>query len=166
MPERKGFSEVLHPSRVRIANPLSRMRNVLSPEILMAHDPEHGMKEYVLIFRMDISPASQPGPELMKVRMDAWMEWINGIAAKNQLAAGGNHLSVTNARLIRSPAVITEGPYTINHESVAGYILIRARGIANATAIARDCPILQGEGTSVEIRETELPGEMKDVRRK
>lgn len=124
------------------------------------------MNEYVLVFRMDITtPAAQPPPEQMKDYMAAWMAWVNRIAADDRLAAGGHHLSSTTARLLRPHNTVLEGPYTANHESIAGYIVIRATGIDDATRIAQRCPILQGEGTSVEVRETGTPAEMEKARR-
>ena len=35
----------------------------------------------------------------------------------------------------------------------AFYIIIKAKDLDDAVSIAKDCPILQGEGTSVEVRE-------------
>jgi hypothetical protein len=40
----------------------------------------------------------------------------------------------------------------VNNESVAGYILIFAKDMDEAVHIAKACPILLGEGTSVEVR--------------
>jgi len=47
------------------------------------------------------------------------------------------------------------------NESVTGYIIILAKDIAVAVHIAKKCPILQGEGTSVVVRETFIPWTMK-----
>ena len=123
------------------------------------------MKECVLIFRMDITTEEvQPTKEQMEVYMHRWMLWINNISERGQLANGGNHFS-REGKLLRSQNVITDGPYTKDKESVTGYIIIHAKNIDDAVSIANDCPILQGEGTSVEVRETATPGTMKDVKR-
>jgi len=119
------------------------------------------MKEFVLIFRMDIlTPEAQPTVEQMESYMKDWMEWIIDISDQGQLAEGGNHLS-NSGTVLRSTDRMTGEPYTVNNESVSGYILILANDINDAVRIARKCPILQGEGTSVEIRETATPGDMK-----
>ena len=111
------------------------------------------MKEFVLLFRMDITTKdAQPTKEQMKSYMVDWMEWINEIAALGQLVDGGNHLSL-EGKVIRHNNVISDGPFTVNNQSVAGYILILANDMDGAMIIAEKCPILQGEGTSVEIRE-------------
>lgn len=118
------------------------------------------MKEFALLFRMDITTESaQPTQEQMDIYMQDWMKWIQAITQKGQLAEGGNHFS-RGGRLIRAKRNISEGPYTFNNESVAGYVLIFAKDLDDATLIAEKCPILNGEGTSVEIRETATPGSM------
>jgi hypothetical protein len=112
------------------------------------------MKEFLLIFRMDIlTKEVQPSPEQMELYMADWMEWINAMSSKGQLAPGGNHLLPTG-KLLRPNDELIEGPYVAHKESIAGYILILADNIDDAVCIARNCPILQGEGTSVEVRET------------
>jgi len=120
------------------------------------------MKEFVLLFRMDITtPEAQPTPEQMEVYMKDWMEWINDISTQGQLADGGNHLS-NKGTVLRSKNRLNEEPYTSNNESVSGYIIILAENRNHAVSIARKCPILQGEGTSVEVRETATPGNISN----
>jgi hypothetical protein len=110
------------------------------------------MNEFVLFFRMDIlSPEAQPSPEQIEMYMDQWQQWIDVLSSQNKLAEGGNHLSAKGT-VIRPNNAFTEGPYEVNNESVAGYILIRAKDMDEAVALAKKCPILNGEGTSVEVR--------------
>lgn len=112
------------------------------------------MKEYALIFRMDIlTKESQPTPDQMKEYMQQWMKWINGISSTGQLVNGGNHFKYSG-KVIRPKNKVSNEPYVANKESIAGYILIQAKDMKGAEAIAKKCPILNGEGTSVEIRET------------
>ena len=116
------------------------------------------MKDYVLMFRMDITTAqAQPSPEQMKVYMEQWTNWVNGISSGGRLADGGNHFS-RGGKVLKPHNTITDGPYTANRESVAGYLVIHAKDMNDAVGIAEKCPILAGEGTSVEVRETASPG--------
>ncbi len=116
------------------------------------------MKEFVLLFRMDItSKEAQPTEEQMKTYMQQWTEWIDTIANKSQLVEGGRHFSRKGRILLPGNQVI-EKPYTAEDISVAGYIIILARNMEDATVIAGKCPILNGQNTSVEIRETATPG--------
>jgi len=123
------------------------------------------LKEFVLMFRMNITtPEAQPTPEQMEVYMKDWMEWINDISACGQLADGGNHLS-NFGTVLRSNNRTIEEPYISNNEAVTGYIIILAKNEKDAVSIARKCPILMGEGTSVEIRETSTPGDIQSTKR-
>jgi hypothetical protein len=123
------------------------------------------MKEFVLLFRMDItSPDAQPSPKQMELDMVDWMEWMDYITDKGQLAEGGNHLAYSG-KVIQSYNGIIEGPYTVKKESVTGYIIILAKDIDDAVHIAKKCPILQNEGNSIEIRETVTPWTMNTTKR-
>jgi hypothetical protein len=123
------------------------------------------MKEFVLLFRMDITTIeAQPTEEQMNIYMQQWMQWINYISEKGQLAGGGNHL-IPDGRVLSPNNIITKGPYISNRESVAGYIIILADNIDDAVRIAQKCPILQGEGTSVEVREAATPATIKKTNR-
>jgi hypothetical protein len=111
------------------------------------------MNKFVLFFRMDITtPEAQPSHEQMENYMKQWDKWISGIAAKKKLAEGGTHLS-TKGKVLKPDNQIVDGPYKANKESVAGYIIIKAKTMEEAIEIAKECPILEGEGTSVEVRE-------------
>jgi len=115
------------------------------------------MKEYVLIFRMDVTNEdAQPSKEQMKIYMQQWMEWINEIADNKQLADGGNHFS-REGRVLKPNGEIVEKPYIAENNSIAGYILVLAENMDQATIIAKKCPILNGQNTSVEIRGTGTP---------
>lgn len=117
------------------------------------------MKEFVLLFRMDITNENnQPAKKQMKIYMQQWNSWINEIAEADQLTNCGNHFS-RQGRVLKPNNEIIETPHIAHNNSVAGYIIILANNIDEATKIAKKCPILNGHNTSVEIRETAIPGE-------
>ncbi len=110
------------------------------------------MNEFLLVFRMDITtPEDQPTPEQMEIYMKQWDDWTSGILQKGRLV-GGNHLSV-EGRVLKPNNEIINSPYTENKKSIAGYIIICVESFDEAVDIAKACPILFGDGTSVEIRE-------------
>lgn len=116
------------------------------------------MKEFVLLFRMDIlSREAQPSKEQMDIYMKQWMQWLNELIDLGQLANGGNHLA-TQGRVLRSDDESIETPYVAENNSVAGYIIVSAEDIDGATQLAKKCPILNGQNTSVEIRAVAAPG--------
>lgn len=116
------------------------------------------MQSYLLIFRMDITtPEAQPTAAQMNQYMQQWTLWLQSIADDGQLAEGGHHLSPTG-KVIGPGQVETDGPYTKDKESMAGYIIIDATDMEDALTIARRCPILHGAGTSVEVRPVGVAG--------
>ena len=117
------------------------------------------MREFVLLFRMDItSKEAQPTKKQMEIYMQQWMAWINEIADVDQLADGGNHFS-QQGRVLKPNNEIIDTPHIAENNSIAGYIIIYAKNLDEATKIAKKCPILSGQNTSVEIRETATPGQ-------
>lgn len=64
---------------------------------------------------------------------------------------GGTALS-KEGKVLKTRNVITDGPFAEIKESIAGFIRIMAVDFEDALRIAEACPILQGEGNSVEIR--------------
>ncbi len=111
------------------------------------------MKTYSLLFRMNITvPSAQPSDVEMTQYMHDWSLWLQKIASTNQLAPGGHHFSKEGKVLRKNQ--ISEGPYSgVDQQSVAGFILIYAENITGAMHIAEQCPVLNGDNTSVEIRE-------------
>lgn len=117
------------------------------------------MKEFALLFRMNIiSEEAQPTQKQMKIYMQQWMSWINEITDNSQLANGGSHFS-RQGRLLKSNNEVIKTPHIADNNSIAGYIIILAKNFEEAVKIAKKCPILNGQNTSVEVRETAIPGE-------
>lgn len=109
------------------------------------------MDEYLIIMRLDlITREAQPSPEQMQAYMKQYHDWVGSIAAQNKFV-GGKGLS-TEGKVIRPGSSITDGPFAEIKESVAGYIIIRAKDFDEATGFAKNCPILMGAGNSVEVR--------------
>lgn len=109
------------------------------------------MDEYLVIMRLDLlTKDKQPSPEQLQVYMKQYQDWVGGIAAQNKFG-GGTGLS-TEGKVLRPNGVITDGPYAEIKESIAGFITIKAESFEEAVSMASACPILQGEGNSVEVR--------------
>jgi hypothetical protein len=109
------------------------------------------MEEYLILMRLDIiTKESQPSPEQMQAYMKMYQDWVGGIAAQNRFI-GGKGLS-TEGKVIKSGQVITDGPYAEIKESLAGFIMIKAKDFDDAVSLAKNCPILGGAGNSVEVR--------------
>ena len=109
------------------------------------------MDEFLLFFRLDmITREKQPSPEQLQVYMKQYQDWVAGIAAQNRFL-GGKGLS-TEGKVMKPKGVITDGPFAELKESIAGFIMIQAKDFEEAIALTKGCPMLNGEGNSVEIR--------------
>jgi hypothetical protein len=110
------------------------------------------MEEFILLFRLDIkTKEAQPSPEQLQVYMKMYQDWVGGIAALNKFVEG-TALS-TEGKVLKFNDVITDGPFAEIKESIAGFITIRAMNLDEAVKLAKDCPILKGEGNTVEVRQ-------------
>ncbi|WP_315823349.1 YciI family protein [Paraflavitalea speifideaquila] len=109
------------------------------------------MDEYLLLMRLDlITREAQPSPEQLQVYMKQYQDWVGGIAAQNKFG-GGTSLS-TEGKVLKPDNVVTDGPYAEIKESIAGFIIVKADSFEEAVAMGQACPILQGQGNSVEVR--------------
>jgi hypothetical protein len=108
------------------------------------------MKEYLLIFRMNItSPEMQPSDEQKTEYMNQWNAWMAKVLGKK--ITSGNHLSQIG-KVLSYGNTETDGPYESDGQSVAGYFVIKVKDFDEALYLARQCPILSGKNTSVEVR--------------
>ena len=108
------------------------------------------MEEYALLMRHD-DGAKIASPEQMQQWMKQTMEWIGSIAAQNKFVSGTG-LPFDDARVVRANNVVTNGPFGEIKETLGGFIVVKAESVDEAVEFAKGCPVLQGEGNSVEVR--------------
>jgi hypothetical protein len=108
------------------------------------------MDEFMLIFRHQ-DGNKVASPEQIQIWMKQTMDWIGTIAAQNKFS-GGNGLPFDEAKVVRHNNVVTNGPFGEIKETIGGYIIVKADSVGEAVEFAKGCPVLQGEGNSVEVR--------------
>lgn len=108
------------------------------------------MDEFALIMRHE-DGLKVASPEQLQEWMKQTMDWIGGIAAQNKFV-GGTGLPFDGARVVWHNNVITNGPFGDIKETIGGLITVRAESFEEAVQFAKGCPVLQGEGNSVEVR--------------
>ena len=108
------------------------------------------MEEYALIMRHE-DGQKIASPEQMQVWMKQTMDWIGGIAAQNKFVSGTG-LLFADAKVVRSNKVVTDGPFGEIKETIGGFITVRAESVEEAAEFAKGCPVLQGEGNTMEVR--------------
>jgi hypothetical protein len=108
------------------------------------------MEEYALIMRHE-DGLKVASPEQIQVWMKQTMDWIGGISAQNKFI-GGTGLPFADAKVVWHNHVVTNGPFGDIKETIGGLITVRAESVEEAVEFAKGCPVLQGEGNSVEVR--------------
>ena len=111
------------------------------------------MEEYALIMRHE-DGTKVASPEQLEIWMKQTMDWIGGIAAKNKFVSGTG-LPFADARVVRtsnSKKIVTDGPFGDIKETIGGFIVVKAESVDEAVEFAKGCPVLQGEGNSMEVR--------------
>lgn len=108
------------------------------------------MNEYALIMRHQ-DGGKIASPEQMQIWMKQTMDWINSIAAQNKFVSGTG-LPFEGAKVVHANKTVTNGPFGDIKETIGGFITVRVESPEEAAELAKGCPVLQGEGNTVEVR--------------
>ena len=104
----------------------------------------------MLIFRHE-DGTKVASPEQVQIWMKQTMDWIGGIAAQNKFVSGTG-LPFDDSRVVHYKGVVTNGPFGEIKETLGGYIVVKADSVDEAVEFAKGCPVLQGDGNTVEVR--------------
>ncbi len=96
------------------------------------------MDEFMLIFRHE-DGNKVASPEQIQ------------IAAQNKFS-GGNGLPFDDAKVVHHKNIVTNGPFGEIKETIGGYVIVKADSVEEAVEFAKGCPVLQGDGNTVEVR--------------
>jgi hypothetical protein len=108
---------------------------------------------FLLVLRM---PQDQPemSPDQMQQSLERGMAWIRRMKDSGHFVAG--EPLGDSGKVLRGPRgrQMSDGPFVEAKEIVAGYVLLRARDLAEAIEVAKGCPGLDRHA-SVEVRPVE-----------
>ena len=108
------------------------------------------MDEFALIMRHE-DGLKIASPEQIELWMKATMDWIGGIAAQNKFVSGTG-LLFADAKVVNHDKVVTNGPFGEIKETIGGFIIVKAESADEAAEFAKGCPVLGGEGNTMEVR--------------
>jgi hypothetical protein len=111
------------------------------------------MSEFVYLFRIGEPEQRQAmgTPEQAEQSMRRWMAWMHELESKGHLKERGQPLDRSGKVVRGAQRTVTDGPFIEVKDMVAGFIVVRARDVDEAAALAAGCPMLEGGG-SVEVR--------------
>ena len=111
------------------------------------------MDEFALIMRHE-DGRKVASPEQIQAWMKQTMNWIGSISAQNKFVSGTG-LPFDEARVVKNTnekKIVTNGPFGDIKETIGGLIIVKAASIDEAVEFAKGCPVLAGDGNSVEVR--------------
>lgn len=108
------------------------------------------MDEFILIFRHQ-DGTKVASPEQIQVWMKQTMDWIATIQAKKKFVSGTG-LPFADAQVVHHKGIVTNGPFGDIKETIGGFVIVKAESPDEAAEFAKGCPVLQGEGNTVEVR--------------
>jgi hypothetical protein len=107
------------------------------------------MAQFAFLYRR--SEEQTPSPAQMQQRMQKWQAWMKDLSEKGHLKDRGFPLDRSGKVVGGTPKhTITDGPYA-EKDLVIGLTLIEAKDLAEASELAKGCPILEDPGW-VEVR--------------
>jgi hypothetical protein len=112
---------------------------------------ENPMKEFMLIYQGGDPEWKHEPAEQQQAAMASWGQWMEALGKKGQLVSGGSPLDFEGTRVTQD-GVITDIAASEFKELVSGYSIIKAKDYAEASQIAKTCPILRMKEAVVEVR--------------
>ncbi|MGH8019459.1 MAG: YciI family protein [Opitutaceae bacterium] len=120
----------------------------------MQTNPAPATSSYMLIFRDSRQDTYKAlSPEQRQKLLSDWYSWYDGLIAAGKLQHG--HPLEAEGRIVSSDGGrVVDGPFAEAKEVVGGYFLLTVEGLEEATAIARQCPVLKLDlPFTVEVRQ-------------
>jgi len=113
---------------------------------------EQIMSEFLYLYRNPPnSPYRPDSPHQLQERLAKWTAWFKDLEAKQHIKNPGHPLASTGAVVKDRRGTVSDGPYAESKDIVGGYSIVEAKDLAQATELARGCPIYDGGGV-VEVR--------------
>jgi hypothetical protein len=111
------------------------------------------MSQFLYLYRVGAAAQrdAMGTPEQAAQSMKIWLAWMRELEAKGHLKNAGQPLEPEGKVVRGKQKAVTDGPYVEAKDLVAGFTVIEARDLAQATELSAGCPILEGGG-SVEVR--------------
>ena len=94
-------------------------------------------------------------PEQRQQHLMKWRAWFQELGASGHLKELGHPLEGGGAVVRGSQKLVTDGPYAEAKDLIGGFSIIEARDLAEASELAKGCPILE-VGGAVEVRPIQI----------
>lgn len=111
------------------------------------------MNEFVFLYRGGATEREQRSrsSEQMEQQMNRWRSWAEKLAKEGHLKDFGVPLQ-HEGKNVAAGGVVTDGPFAEGKEVIGGFSIIKAKDLAEASEIAKGCPIFEFPDGRVEVR--------------
>jgi hypothetical protein len=111
------------------------------------------MSDFVFFFRAteEERHGAMGTPEQAQKSLAAWRTWVQGLEANGHLKNPGQPLDPSGKVVRGRHKLVTDGPYAETKDLILGYMVVEARDMTEAIALAGECPMVLG-GAAVEVR--------------
>jgi hypothetical protein len=89
-------------------------------------------------------------PNELQLHLQKWLTWVKKLNSDGTFISS-DPLQIIGKQIIGAKKIITDKPFGEDKEIINGYFVINAKDMAEATEIAKDCPMLEVDG-KLEIR--------------
>ncbi|MEO6455239.1 MAG: YciI family protein [Ginsengibacter sp.] len=107
------------------------------------------MKEFMLFVRTEGDHLALLSPEQQQLHLQKIMNYMGGLMKSGKLKSA-QPLEMEGTLISGTKGKLKDGPFNETKEVIAGYFLIQAADLAEATQIARENPVFE-DGTNVRI---------------
>jgi hypothetical protein len=111
------------------------------------------MAQFVYLYRSGARATEwSQSPQQAQEAMQRWMAWLKDLTEKGHVKDPGHPLERSGKLVTGRARTVTDGPFAEAKDIVGGYTLLEAADLAQATALAKDCPIFELADGTVEVR--------------
>ncbi len=111
------------------------------------------MSKFMYIFRGGGYATPGLSPTDIQQHLARWNAWTSALMKAGRMAGAQPLAHPATGKTVRGRArAVTDGPYAESKDLVSGTLTVEAASLQEASALARDCPILEFEDGSVEVR--------------
>src|SRR5262249_2781886 len=117
---------------------------------------EQVMPKFMLILGgADLDKRSNSNPGIAPKMLEAYMGWVKSVTDRVPVVSSFKLYDQTGARLTVRGGQVVEGPFVEAKEAVGGLFVIEAASLAEATELARGCPVFELQNGYIEVRAVE-----------
>ena len=115
------------------------------------------MPKFMVIPRDETDQFSDLSPADMQRLVERYHQWTRGLVEEGRMVLGHKLRDGAGTVIRNGPdgPSVTDGPYVETKEVIGGFWIIQADSLADASDVVSDCPHLELDRGSLEIREIE-----------